>query len=61
MKAMLAKGFKREKAQRDAAELRNAELAYKQDDKNEHVYSVKQRKEDLDRKFVVKMNAVNKK
>ena len=61
MKAMLAKGFKKEKAQRDMFDSRAKDREYKNDDKHDHFDEVKQRKKDLDLKFNIKMNAVNKK
>ena len=61
MKAMLAKGFKKEKNLQKQQEDLALERGYRVDDKHEHYEAVKTRKKELDSKFNVKMNAVNKK
>ena len=48
MKAMLAKGFKKEKAIQKQQEDEKLERAYKTDDKHEHYTQVAARKKDLD-------------
>ena len=48
MKAMLAKGFKKEKAIQKQQEDEKLERTYKLDDKHEHYASVAMRKKDLD-------------
>ena len=61
MKAMLAKGFKKEKNLQKQREDIALERGYKLDDKHEHYEAVKTRKKELDSKFNIKMAAENKK
>ena len=58
---MLAKGFKREKAQEAHSKLLSEDRSYKLENKKEHFESVKQRKLELDKKFNIKMKAANEK
>ena len=48
MKAMLAKGFKKEKAIQKQQEDEKMERAYKMDDKHEHYNQVAERKKNQD-------------
>ena len=61
MKAMLAKGFKKEKNMQKQQQDLALERGYRVDDKHEHYEAVKTRKKELDSKFNVKMQQNNKK
>lgn len=61
MKAMLAKGFKKEKSQQKYQEVLAEDRGFRLEEKHEHYDSVKQRKRELDQKFTIKMNAASKK
>ena len=61
MRAMLAKGFKKEKSQQKYQEVLAEDREFRLEEKHGHYDSVKQRKRELDQKFTLKMNAASKK